>query len=121
MAASHPNKTPRAGDRRKRKIDGFFRFPAPLCLQLRSHSAPSQLGQAAPPAFAGNALERKFLLLRYTFGIGPDPFSSGRLCPAARCVFTRDTAIRMTDVPLAPTTRWRAVARVLRSPIDKDL
>ena len=56
--------------------------------------------------------------MRYTFRIGPDPFPSGRLCPAARCVFTRDTAIRMTDVPLAPTTRWRAVARVLRSPID---
>ena len=39
-------------------------------------------------------------------------------CPGARCVFDRDPAIRITDVPPSETTRWRAVVRVLRSPID---
>ena len=53
--------------------------------------------------------------MRYTFRIGLHRFG---FCPEARCVFSRDTAIRTTDVPLAQTTRWRAVVRVLRSPID---
>jgi ComF family protein len=36
----------------------------------------------------------------------------------ARCVFHRDTGLRTTEVPPSETTRWRAVVRVLRSPID---
>ena len=60
------------------------------------------------------------------FASGPDLFSSGKVQPFARCVFTRDS-IRTTDISPAPsqgeralaeTTRWRAVVRVLRSPID---
>ena len=38
--------------------------------------------------------------------------------PVARCVFHRDPGIRTTDVPPSETTRWRAVVRVLRSPMD---
>ncbi|MGA2340230.1 MAG: ComF family protein [Terracidiphilus sp.] len=53
--------------------------------------------------------------MRYTCRIGLHRFG---FCPEARCVFSRDTAIRTADVPLAQTTRWRAVVRVLRSPID---
>ena len=53
--------------------------------------------------------------MRYTCRIGLHRFGS---CPEARCVFSKDTAIRTTEVPLAQTTRWRAVVRVLRSPID---
>ena len=36
----------------------------------------------------------------------------------ARCVFHSDSGLRVTDVPPSETTRWRAVVRVLRSPID---
>ena len=64
-------------------------------------------------------------MMRYTCRIGlnrfgPVPFGPVRfgVAPKARCVFSRDTAIRTTEVPLAQTTRWRAVVRVLRSPID---
>jgi len=39
-------------------------------------------------------------------------------CPKARCVFPRDSGSLMIDVPPAETTRWRAVVRVLRSPLD---
>ena len=35
-----------------------------------------------------------------------------------RCVFRRDYGSLTTDVPPSETTRWRAVARVLRSPMD---
>ena len=41
-----------------------------------------------------------------------------RLPSQARCVFHRDSVSRMTDVPPSQTTRWRAVVRVLRSPLD---
>ena len=46
--------------------------------------------------------------------------ATGSIClrPEARCVFHRDSGIRMTEVPPSETTRWRAVVRVLRSPID---
>ncbi len=35
-----------------------------------------------------------------------------------RCVFRRDSGSLTFDVPPSETTRWRAVARVLRSPMD---
>jgi len=38
--------------------------------------------------------------------------------PQVRCVFRRDYGSLTFDVPPSETTRWRAVARVLRSPLD---
>ncbi len=38
--------------------------------------------------------------------------------PRVRCVFSKDSGSQMTDVPPSQTTRWRAVVRVLRSPMD---
>ena len=38
--------------------------------------------------------------------------------PQARCVFSRDSGLLTSDVPPSETSRWRAVARVLRSPMD---
>ena len=38
--------------------------------------------------------------------------------PQARCVFRSDSGSLTIDVPPSETTRWRAVARVLRSPVD---
>ena len=38
--------------------------------------------------------------------------------PEARCVFRRDSGSLTCDVPPSETSRWRAVARVLRSPVD---
>lgn len=38
--------------------------------------------------------------------------------PGVRCVFRRDSGAIALDLPPSPTTRWRAVARVLRSPVD---
>ena len=38
--------------------------------------------------------------------------------PEARCVFRRDSGSLTFDVPSSETSRWRAVARVLRSPMD---
>jgi len=38
--------------------------------------------------------------------------------PESRCVFRRDSGSLTYDVPPSETTRWRAVARVLRSPVD---
>jgi ComF family protein len=38
--------------------------------------------------------------------------------PHVRCVFSRDSGAIALDLPPSPTTRWRAVARVLRSPLD---
>ena len=38
--------------------------------------------------------------------------------PEARCVFRRDSGSLTFDVPTSETSRWRAVARVLRSPVD---
>ncbi len=35
-----------------------------------------------------------------------------------RCVFRRDSGSLTFDVPPSETSRWRAVARVLRSPMD---
>src|ERR1035438_6657481 len=35
-----------------------------------------------------------------------------------RCVFRRDSGSLTLDVPPSETSRWRAVARVLRSPLD---
>ena len=35
-----------------------------------------------------------------------------------RCVFRRDSGSLTIDGPLSETSRWRAVARVLRSPMD---
>jgi predicted amidophosphoribosyltransferase len=35
-----------------------------------------------------------------------------------RCVFRSDSVSLTLDVPLSPISRWRAVARVLRSPMD---
>jgi len=40
------------------------------------------------------------------------------LPPQVRCVFRRDSGSLTLDVPPSETTRWRAVARVLRSPLD---
>jgi len=41
------------------------------------------------------------------------------LCrPDARCVFSRDSGLLTRDLPPSETTRWRAVVRVLRSPMD---
>jgi ComF family protein len=36
----------------------------------------------------------------------------------SRCVFRRDSGSLTIDVPPSETSRWRAVARVLRSPLD---
>ncbi len=38
--------------------------------------------------------------------------------PYVRCVFRRDSGSLTFDVPPSETSRWRAVARVLRSPVD---
>jgi ComF family protein len=38
--------------------------------------------------------------------------------PELRCVFRRDPGSLTFDVPPSQTTRWRAVVRVLRSPVD---
>jgi len=38
--------------------------------------------------------------------------------PQVRCVFRRDYGSLTFDVPPSETSRWRAVARVLRSPMD---
>src|ERR1039457_3261120 len=38
--------------------------------------------------------------------------------PEARCVFRRDSGSLTFDLPASGTSRWRAVARVLRSPMD---
>ena len=38
--------------------------------------------------------------------------------PKVRCVFRRDSGSLTFDVPPSETSRWRAVARVLRSPMD---
>ena len=38
--------------------------------------------------------------------------------PQVRCAFRRDSGSLTFDVPPSETSRWRAVARVLRSPID---
>ena len=38
--------------------------------------------------------------------------------PELRCVFRRDSGSLTFDVPPSETSRWRAVARVLRSPVD---
>lgn len=38
--------------------------------------------------------------------------------PNVRCVFRRDYGATALDLPPSPTTRWRAVVRVLRSPLD---
>jgi ComF family protein len=38
--------------------------------------------------------------------------------PQARCVFSRDSGLLTSDVPPSETSRWRAVVRVLRSPMD---
>jgi len=48
----------------------------------------------------------------YTCRTGPRPACS----PELRCVFRSDSGSLTFDVP--PTTRWRAVVRVLRSPVD---
>src|ERR1039458_5171561 len=41
---------------------------------------------------------------------------SGR--PQVRCVFRGDSGSLTFDVPTSETSRWRAVVRVLRSPMD---
>jgi len=38
--------------------------------------------------------------------------------PQVRCAFRRDSGSLTFDVPPSETSRWRAVARVLRSPVD---
>ena len=93
----------------------FFRIPAPRCLPrtFRSHSSansttPRRLHAQTTP------LSGSFC---YCAILSPSG-CIGSALPQARCVFSRDTAIRVTDVPLAQTARWRAVVRVLRSPID---
>ena len=53
--------------------------------------------------------------MRYTCPIGR---LFVRHCSRARCVFHTDTGVRTTEVPFSQTTRWRAVVRVLRSPLD---
>ena len=49
-------------------------------------------------------------------GIGPG--SESRRPQKVRCVFRRDSGSLTFDVPSSETSRWRAVARVLRSPVD---
>ena len=53
--------------------------------------------------------------MRYT---GAQRAASTGSASQARCVFHKDSLIRTTDVPPSETTRWRAVVRVLRSPLD---
>lgn len=50
----------------------------------------------------------------YTCGTGQR--LAGR--PESRCVFRRDAGSLTLDLPPSETTRWRAVVRVLRSPVD---
>ena len=50
--------------------------------------------------------------MEYTWRTGPRPACS----PELRCVFRRNSGSLTFDVP--PTTKWRAVVRVLRSPVD---
>jgi ComF family protein len=40
------------------------------------------------------------------------------VAPGVRCVFRRDFGALELALPTSPITRWRAVARVLRSPVD---
>lgn len=47
----------------------------------------------------------------------PEQRNEPRL-PQVRCVFRRDYGSLTFDVPPSETSRWRAVARVLRSPMD---
>ncbi len=42
----------------------------------------------------------------------------GSRAAEARCVFRRDSGSLTFDVPPSETSRWRAVVRVLRSPVD---
>jgi len=69
--------------------------------------------QASESSF-GIALESP-LRCAYTFGkaagFQPRP-------PEARCVFSSDSSSLTFDVPPSETSRWRAVARVLRNPVD---
>ena len=44
--------------------------------------------------------------------------SIGACQPNVRCVFSRDSSSLTCDVPTSETSRWRAVVRVLRSPVD---
>lgn len=51
----------------------------------------------------------------YTVGkaVGVEPCR-----PDARCVFSRDSGLLTSDLPPSEISRWRAVVRVLRSPMD---
>ena len=49
---------------------------------------------------------------------GSEGGGTPRLPPQVRCVFRRDSGSLTFDVPPSETSRWRAVARVLRSPMD---
>jgi hypothetical protein len=94
----------------------------PILKKLVPHPSPSfRRGVEKSPfrprlsATISSGPQARIPAMRYTCRIGLHRFG---FCPEARCVFSRDTAIRTADVPLAQTTRWRAVVRVLRSPID---
>jgi len=50
--------------------------------------------------------------------VAPRSPSNKRDSPQVRCVFRRDSGSLTFDVPPSETSRWRAVARVLRSPMD---
>jgi ComF family protein len=51
--------------------------------------------------------------MRYT-----EPVERFVTLPGLRCVFRRDSGSLTIDVPPSETTRWRAIVRVLRSPVD---
>ncbi len=56
---------------------------------------------------------------RLSFGYTDGKVADFAPCrPKVRCVFRRDSGSLTFDVPTSETSRWRAVARVLRSPVD---
>src|ERR1035438_10430052 len=64
-------------------------------------------------------------LFQIPWHLQPDPGilsarrrAHSRAGPKVRCVFSSDPGSLTFDVPPSETSRWRAVARVLRSPMD---
>ena len=77
-------------------------FP-PACSQQWRSSKPMPSSQREHPRSACLQLDRA---------------ESSRVRRGMRCVFRRNSGSLTFDVPPMETRRWRAVARVLRSPLD---
>ena len=61
---------------------------------------------------------RKHFQASIDIGKGKRVHASPIARPQVRCVFRRNHGSLTIDGPLSETSRWRAVARVLRSPVD---